>query len=298
MKSWIALVKREFSEHRGAFLIAPAVITTVVTIVVAIGVLTNEPEFKQSINNMPGSVQFYEAGFVAAALLWAVYLMISLLFYFSDAFHADRRNNALLFWKSMPKSDLEVLGSKTLAGFTIFPIAILGWVLVSGLLLFGIAHLVGAMTLLYTAPTILEFLNSLFQIGIAAIVYYALALLWYAPLFGWAAFLGTLFKRWSIPLFFVIPALAVLLERVVNIRKLNYESKILEFINFRLEMTGEENVNFDPEVWIMQDKSASAIELIGFALAEIDWMHMAIGWLILGLFVYLAAEYRRRLIEA
>jgi ABC-2 type transport system permease protein len=298
MKPWMALVKREFLEHRGAFVIAPAVITAIVAIVVSIGILTNEPEFQLSIDNMPGSVQFFEAAFVAASFLWAIYLMIALLFYFSDAFHADRRNNALLFWKSMPKSDLEILGSKTLAGYTIFPLVIFGWMLVSSLVLYVFSHLVGAITVLYTAPNPIEFLNSVFQIGISALVYLALALLWYAPLFGWAAFLGTLFKRWSIPLFFVIPAIAVLLERVVNIRQLNYESRILEFITFRLEMTGEEPQNFDPEVWILQDKSASATDLIAYAFTNIDWLHMVIGWAILGLFVYLAAEYRRRLIEA
>ena len=298
MKPWLALVKREFLEHRGAFLYAPAVILAVVSAVVTIGIVTNDPDFQESVTNLPGSVQFFEAALVATIFLWCVYLVIALLFYFSDAFHADRRNNALLFWKSMPKTDLEILGSKVVSGYTVFPLAIGFWMLATSVVLYIVAHLIGAMTILYTAPNPLEFLNSLFQIGVAAIVYIVIALLWYAPIFGWAAFLGTLFKRWSIPLFFVIPAVAVLIERVINIRDLDYQSKVLEFIMFRVEMAGEEPSNFDPEVWIMQDKTASAPELISYALSQVDWMHTGIGIILLGGFVYLASEYRRRLIEA
>ena len=54
-------------------------------------------------------------------VLWFVYLMVALFFYFADAFNADRRNNAMLFWKSMPQSDFKMLMSKMLAGMTILP---------------------------------------------------------------------------------------------------------------------------------------------------------------------------------
>ena len=44
-----------------------------------------------------------------AVALWLAYLAVALFFYFGDAFSADRRNNAMLFWKSMPVSDLKIL---------------------------------------------------------------------------------------------------------------------------------------------------------------------------------------------
>ncbi|WP_299347773.1 hypothetical protein [uncultured Maritalea sp.] len=298
MRSWFALVKREFIEHKGAFLIAPAVITLVVTVVLSLAILMNQPEIAADVEGMPGSVKFFEAAYMATFLLWGIYMIIALLFYFSDAFHADRRSNSLLFWKSMPKSDLEILGSKVLAGYTIFPLAIGLWVMITGVIAYLFANVIGLIVVFYNAPTILEFINSYMQITIAGACYVLISLLWYAPIFGWAAFLGTLFKRWSIPLFFVIPAVAVLLERVINIRDLAYESKILEFIMFRLEMSGEDTMEFDPEVWIMQPGATSAWELITFAISQTDWLHMGIGVLMLGGFVYLASEYRRRLIDA
>ncbi|GLQ18798.1 hypothetical protein [Maritalea porphyrae] len=298
MRSWVALVKREFLEHRGAFLYAPAIITLVVTTVLAIAILMNQPEFAAEAGEMPGSVLFYEVTFMATFLLWAMYMLIALFFYFSDAFHSDRRNNSMLFWKSMPKSDLEILGSKVLSGYTIFPLAIGFWVMVTGVIAYVFAQVIDMVVVFYTAPSIMQFINSYIQVLLVGSFYALIALLWYAPIFGWAAFLGTLFKRWSIPLFFVIPALAVLLERVINIRDLAYESQILRFIQFRLEMVGEDDVSFDPEVWIMSNTKIDAWGMISYGFTQIDWLHMVIGWAILGGFIYLASEYRRRLIEA
>lgn len=298
MRSWVALVKREFLEHRGAFLIAPAIITLIVTVVLGLAILMNQPELAADVDGMPGSVKLFEAVYMATFLLWGIYLIIALFFYFSDAFHADRRNNSMLFWKSMPKTDLDILGSKVLAGFTIFPLIIGFWIMVTGIIDYAFLNVIGMIVVFYNAPNFIEFINSYMQITVAGACYVLISLLWLSPVFGWAAFLGTLFKRWSIPLFFVIPALAVLLERVINIRDLAYQSKILQFIQFRLEMSTDNNFDFDPEVWVMQPGSVSAWDLITFAISQTDWLHMGIGILMLAGFVYLASEYRRRITDA
>jgi len=297
MRSWVALVKREFLEHRGAFLYAPAVIMTVIIVVLSTAILMNQPELAADAE-MPGGVKFYEGAYLGTMLMWSVYLIIALLFYFSDAFHADRRGNSLLFWKSMPKSDLEILGSKVLAAYTILPLAIGVWALISGVVAYLFSIVIGLIVVFYNAPNFFQFLSSFFQVTIAAEIYIFMALIWFAPFFGWAAFLGTIFKRWSIPLFFVIPALAILLERVINIRDFDYSSKIWEFILFRLNFGGDEPQDFDPEVWIMSNESTSAWEMISYGLSNVDYMHMAIGVAILGGFVVAASEYRRRLIDA
>ncbi len=68
-----------------------------------------------------GTLKFYELAFMASIAGWTFYLLITLFFYYADAFSADKRNNAMLFWKSMPVSDLKVLSSKMVAGLTVFP---------------------------------------------------------------------------------------------------------------------------------------------------------------------------------
>ena len=297
MRSWVALVKREFLEHRGAFLYAPAIITLVVTIVLAVAVMFNQPELAAE-NEMPLGLKLYEAMYMGVFIAWSFYFFIALFFYFSDAFHADRRNNSMLFWKSMPKTDLEILGSKVAAGYTIMPLASVAWIMVTGVVAYLFANVIGMITVFYSAPSLFEAINSYMQITIAGVVYLVIALFWYAPIIGWAAFLGTLFKRWSMPLFFVIPGLAILLERVINIRDFTYESQILKFILFRLEMVGEEPASFDPEIWIFTPGSISAWDLIQYGIGQIDWFQMSIGVAMLAGFIYLASEYRRRITDA
>ena len=65
----------------------------------------------------------FDVGYAGIALLWFGYLLIALFFYFADAFSADRRNNAMLFWKSMPQGDFKILLSKLVAGLTTREIA-------------------------------------------------------------------------------------------------------------------------------------------------------------------------------
>ena len=66
-------------------------------------------------------MRVYEVGFLAFAVAWCLYLLGTLFFYCADGFSADRRNNAMLFWKSMPVSDFKMLMAKLTATVTIFP---------------------------------------------------------------------------------------------------------------------------------------------------------------------------------
>ena len=70
---------------------------------------------------VPSALKSSSSASSPPALLWGVYLLVTLFFYFADAFSADRRNNAMLFWKSMPVSDLKMLTSKMLAGLAVLP---------------------------------------------------------------------------------------------------------------------------------------------------------------------------------
>ena len=135
MKSMIALIQREYLEHRGAFLYAPVVILGLLTLVL-VGALGME-RLRVPAAVATNSARLFELGFLAMAALWFVYLMASLFFYFADAFNADRRNNSMLFWKSMPASDFKILSSKMLAGFTIFPALIFVAMLVGGIIAYA-----------------------------------------------------------------------------------------------------------------------------------------------------------------
>src|SRR3569623_2020754 len=111
IKSWRALLVREYLEHRMAFLYFPLGILGLLAVSAASGFAVNRTHFIQHID-IGRTWKLVEIGYLVVSALWIAYLGIALFFYFGDAFSADRRNNAMLFWKSMPVSDLKIIAAK------------------------------------------------------------------------------------------------------------------------------------------------------------------------------------------
>jgi ABC-2 type transport system permease protein len=299
MKSLTALIKREYLEHRGAFLYAPAVILLILTIVMLSGIgigrfHANGFDTAAKIGVVSGAKGF-EFGFLALSALWMGYLLIALFFYFADAFSADIRNNAMLFWKSMPQTDFKILASKMLAGLTIFPALIVGALILSGVVVF-----IGVVIMLLTVPGITTsspaaFLASALNILSFDLGYLVLALLWYAPFFAWVGLLSTLFRRWSIPLAFLIPGLVGLAENLMfrNVFAAPDAGFVLDYLRHRMNFA----VGRD-DIWatIVQDGTFNAGTLYARFLSQVDWGQLVGGVGVAFVLVYLASEYRRRFV--
>ena len=294
MKSLTALIKREYLEHRGAFLYAPAVLVTILAVIILSGISIGRFNAYAKVGVISGAKGF-ELGFLALSAMWMAYLLLALFFYFADAFSADGRNNAMLFWKSMPQSDFKILASKMLAGLTIFPALIVGALALSGVVVF-----VGVVILLATTPGITtsgpaDFLASALNMLAFDVGYLVLALLWYAPFFAWVGLLSTPFRRWSIPLAFLIPGLVGLAENLLlrNVLAAPDAGFVLHYLRNRL------NFGFGREdIWVAvaQDGAFSAGTLFPRFLAEVDWGQMVGGVGAAFVLVYLASEYRRRFV--
>lgn len=312
MKTMVALIRREFLEHRGAFLYAPAMLLVLFALIMASALGFNRwrPELDVA---SPTALKFFELAFLAAGALWATYLMFALFFYFADAFNADRRGNSMLFWKSMPVSDFTILGSKMLAGLTIFPLVIFGVILATGIVLYAFST-IAAITLPGLAvPNLFEVVGSATQIGVFALVFVALALLWYAPFFAWVGALSTVVGRWSIPLAFLLPGLAVLAENLIfrgaariigdfllpgDARRGGY---VLSFLKERTEFGGGSDSDLLEDRfrdWFGSGEPFAALPFVQDLLADIDWTQMGAGLIFTVVLVYLASEYRRRVIIA
>ena len=292
MKSLVALIKREYLEHRGAFLYAPGVILGIMTLVLVFGIASNRFQMHQEIG-VPSALKFFEFGFLAVAALWAMYLFAALFFYYADAFSADRRNNAMLFWKSMPVTDFKVLASKSLAGMTILPALIFAAYLLTGVLIYIVTMITAMLLPRLGVPSVLEFLSSGFQIGGFALVCLITALLWYAPFFAWVGALSTVFRRWSIPLAFLIPGLVGLAENLVFDDSGPRAGYFLNYLNERLKF-GTDNMQF--EAAMFSDSPFNAAVMIPRFFSGIDWPQLVGGLIVAALLVYAASEYRRRII--
>jgi ABC-2 type transport system permease protein len=294
MKSLLALIRREFLEHRGAFFYAPAMILGLLTLVMLAGVTFGRYSAVQKVGIITG-VKGFEFGFLALSGLWMAYLVAALFFYFADAFSADGRNNALLFWKSMPQSDFKILASKLTAGLTLFPALIFGAAMLSGVVVY-----IGTLIMVLTVPGFtladpIVYVVTAVNVAAFDLGYLMLALLWYAPFFAWVGLLSTLFRRWSIPLAFLIPGLVGLAENLV-LRDTGPEGGyVLSYLRDRFDFSIDEGVLGDA---LFRPEPFDVSLVLGRFAATIDWPQLVGGLIVTALFVYAASEARRRAIAS
>jgi len=290
MTSLTALIRREYLEHRGAFLYAPALLLGALALVVFSGISFGRFDVYQKLGVVTG-VKGFEFGVIALSGLWFFYLMAALFFYFADAFSADSRNNAMLFWKSMPQSDFKILASKMTAGLTLFPALIFGALIVSALIVY-----IGTLIMVFTVPGFSMSDPSVYAttaLGIAGfdLGYLVLALCWYAPFLAWVGLLSTLFRRWSIPLAFLIPGLVGLAENLLFRGEGPDGGYVLSFLRWRTKFGIEDGVFGDS---LFRAEPFDAMLVLTRFVATIDWPQLVGGLIVAALFVYIASEVRRR----
>jgi ABC-2 type transport system permease protein len=295
MRAMTALIKRELLEHRAMFLYAPAILLLVLTIVVLMGLFNRAPEFTASDVSLSGMVLIYQIALAGAFGAWSIYTGIGLFFYYADAFSADRRNNALLFWKSMPQSDLKVLTSKALAGLTVFPVLIIGYAVLTGIVIYVLGLVAALRFPIIAPPSFGESLVTLGQMSVVGIVYLVLAILWSAPFLAWVAGLSTLFGRWSIPLAFLIPGAVVFLEYLNGLGQRGDPQPIADFLAWRFDTFVDERAVFGS---LIGPESGGPWRMLQVIFDSVNWVHMGIGIVFAIVIVTLASEYRRRRIEA
>lgn len=293
MKAFAALVHREYIEHRGAFFIAPLVMVALVFLltILAFSVDRINTRFSgQMLTVMPTWV--FEAGFAALAAGWLIYLGFVLFFYCADGFAADKRNNAMLFWKSMPASDLKVLLSKLAAALTILPGSIFAVALLSILLMFGVAYITTMVAGLGSATLLWSILVIFAQMSLVLLVVVVCALLWYLPYMALVGAMGTAAGRWAIPLALLLPSILSVLEWVLMGGGINpFSTRIWDYLNYRSQFPVA--VDYLDRVWEGQQAFDAMAFTVNF-LQKFDWLQVGIGAVFAVIAIYIASEYRRR----
>ena len=293
MKAFLALVHREYIEHRGAFFIAPLVMVAVVFLltILSFSVERINTRFSgQMLTVMPTWV--FEAGFAALAAGWLVYLGFVLFFYCADGFAADKRNNAMLFWKSMPASDLKVLLSKLAAAMTILPGSIFAVALVSILLMFGVAYVTTMIAGLGSAALLWTILGIFAQMSLVLLVVVVCALLWYLPYMALVGAMGTVSGRWAIPLALLLPSVLSVLEWVLLGGGIHpFATRTWAFLNYRTQYPV--SFNYLDRIWEGQEMFDATRFMID-VLQKFDWLQVGIGAVFALVAIYIASEYRRR----
>ncbi|WP_323013162.1 hypothetical protein [Devosia sp.] len=292
MKAFLALIRREFIEHRGAFLIAPLILVGIVFLLTLLAFSADRLDSRMSgqfLTVFPTWV--FEAGFAALASGWLVYLGFVLFFYCADGFAADKRNNSMLFWKSMPVSDLKVLLSKLAAALTVLPAGVFAIALVSILLLFGVAYVTTMVAGLGSAALLGNIALIYAQMTLVFFVVLVCALLWYLPYMALVGAMATAMGRWAIPLAVLLPSIVSALEWVTLGGAHPFSTRTWAYLDYRSQMP----VSLDVLEGIWEgERHFEPMSFITDMLARFDWLQMGIGAVFAAVMLYLASEYRRR----
>ncbi|MDB5960004.1 MAG: hypothetical protein JWP59_1298 [Massilia sp.] len=142
MKTMHWLLRREYWEHKGSFFWAPAVVALVMVAVVALtlayGSLGPAMHAKLTVNgheftraaavatmaqeHRVGMANAVANGYIAAAAPLFGVLPFVVFFYCLSALYDDRRDRSILFWKSLPISDRDMVLSKALTALVLAPV--------------------------------------------------------------------------------------------------------------------------------------------------------------------------------
>lgn len=296
MKAFTALLRREFIEHRGAFFIAPLVLVGILFVLTLLAFGVDRMDTRWSgvmVTILP--IRIFEIGFTGFAIAWMVYLGFVLFFYCADGFAADKRNNAMLFWKSMPVSDLRILVSKLTAAVTILPFSVFVIALLSIVLLFGVAYITTVITGI-ASMTLLGSIAVVFgQMTLAFGVVLVLSLLWYLPYMALVGSLATAMGRWALPLTLLLPTVISALEWVTLGGNHPFDTRVWSYLNYRSNFSPIPFEDIDEyETLEQMAERFDAFAFIGDTLANFDWMQAGIGVIFAAGVIYVASEYRRR----
>jgi len=172
-------VRRELWEHRSIY-IAPLTAAAVALF----GFLISLPLHMRGVSNLAEAQAVLDKPYeIAAGLIMGTGFIVG-IFYSLEALYGERRDRSILFWKSLPVSDLTTVLSKVTIPLIILP-----------LLSFAIAVATQfAMLLLSSVVLLSRGLNvgtfwahmSFFHMSLM-LLYHILTVhgLWYAPLYGW-----------------------------------------------------------------------------------------------------------------
>ena len=209
-RPFIWSVRRELWENRAIYM-GPLVAAAVVLIGVVLGHMApHRVVFQSPTRHMAAIPAVIPYAFAAAAIIATSFIVG--VFYCLGALNAERRDRSVLFWKSLPVSDLTTVLSKAVVPSLILPVVTFAVVFATHILMLAM----DLAALSVRGASVGDFMATLPIGQIWLDLAYALLLLvfWWAPLWGWFLLASAWAKRMTF-LWGVGPPLAIcLIERM------------------------------------------------------------------------------------
>ena len=205
-RPWYWSVWRELWENRSIY-IAPLIVAAFEVFGFAISTI-GLADRRRAVLLLDAAHQraAIEQPYDLAAMMMIFIVFIVGVFYCLDALHSERRDRSILFWKSLPVSDLTTVLSKVTIPLVVLPLiafAIVVCVQVIMLLQTSVVLIFHSMSPATTWAHFPVFQNWLVLLyGLAAIA------LWHAPIYGWLLLVSGWARRATF-LWAVLPIIAI-----------------------------------------------------------------------------------------
>src|SRR5215475_13155351 len=205
-------VRRELWEHSAVY-IGPVAAAGVFLLGFLISLFHLPNHMREAIadpSKMKHLAGSYEFG--AAAIMFVA--MIVQIFYCLDTLQGERKDRSILFWKSLPVSDVTTVLSKASIPLVVLPALSYALVVVTGFVMLVLSSVVLLFCGLSAAPLWTQL--SLVQ-GALLLLYHMVTvhILWYAPIICWLLFISAWARRAAL-LWAVLPPLGIgILEKLI-----------------------------------------------------------------------------------
>ncbi len=205
-------VRRELWEHRAVY-IGPLAAAGIFLFGFLISLVHLPHHMREAIAD-PSKMKHLGSSYEFAAGAIMIVAMFVQIFYCLDTLQGERKDRSILFWKSLPVSDLTTILSKASIPFVILPALAYGAVIVTGFVMLVLSSAVLTLSGLSPAPLWTQL--SLMQ-GALLLLYHMVTvhILWYAPIIGWLLLISAWARRAAL-LWAVLPPFCVgMLEKLV-----------------------------------------------------------------------------------
>ena len=274
-------VRRELWENRSIY-IAPLITAAVLLFGFMIS-LIGLPHRRRAVLLLDPSQQraHIERPYDITAMMLILIAVIVGVFYCLDALHGERRDRSILFWKSLPVSDVTAVLSKVSIPLVVLP-----------LLTFAIAVATHIwMMLLSSAVLVSNGLSPatpsqlpLGQSGLTLLYGLATMALWHAPIYAWLLVVSAWAKRAAILWAFLPPMALAVFE------KMAFRTSYLgSFLRYRFVGWMGEAFAFSGQKGHVQIESLTQLTLGRFLSSAGFWL----GLIFAALFLVAAVRLRR-----
>jgi ABC-2 type transport system permease protein len=280
-------VRRELWENRSIY-IAPLAAAAVVVVAFLIGIIAlpgHRMSTVMALNPAKQRAQIILPYDIAAGLIMATAFFVG-LYYCLDALHSERRDRSILFWKSLPVSDLTTVLSKAS-----IPLALM---LFSFVLTFVTQFI---MLLLSSAVVLADGLSvatlwtnvSLFQSSLM-LLYHLVTVhaLWYAPIYAWLLLVSAWARRAPF-LWAVLPPLAISAVEKIAFNTTHFAS----WVAYRFSGPEAFNVSSSPGL----SAQAGGVSMTGMASLDpekfLSTPGLWIGLIVAAALLFAASQLRR-----